>query len=206
MNVKPPTGTLGTIMASAGIVVGAVYAGSYLGGSYQTDPTRTAAAKSAGGSLGGLLAAVGGLGLALWRPEWRQVGITTGLLSVGLYTAGVAVLATAPGAPLGSPSVQAGPQTFVISSSGQTVSMHVGDSVYAQLPVAPGSSWSWLSSNPPVAAALPQLPGGTGIAPSTTTENDGFTASTTGTTTLTATQKDASGNALQTFTMTVTVS
>jgi hypothetical protein len=200
MEVNPPAGLLGTVLTSAGLVVGAVALGAYAGGAYQTDPTRTAAAKSAGGSLAGLLAALGGLGLALRSEKWRAVGTTTALLSVGLYTAGVAALATATGAPLGNPTVTA-PQTLVVSTTGQTVNLHVGDTVYAQLPDATGSSWSWLSSNPPVASALPQIPATTG-AP---TENDGFTATQTGTTLLTASQKDASGNTLQTFTLTVAV-
>jgi hypothetical protein len=192
-------------LAAAGIVVGSVWAGSILGGMYQTDPTRTAAAKSAGGSLGGLLAALGGVAVAMRSPKWRDVGAATALLSVGLYTAGVAALATAPGGPLGNPSTPAGPQQFVLSTTGQTVNMHVGDTVYAQLPVAPGASWSWVATNPPVTLQLAQLPGGTASAPTATTENDGFTAATTGSSTLTASQKDASGNVLQTFTVAVNV-
>jgi hypothetical protein len=209
MDVKPPTGMIGTLLASGGIVVGSVFAGAYAGGLYQTDPTRTAAARSAGGSLGGLLAALGGLLVGMKYPEWKRVGETTALLSVGLYTAGVAALATAQGAPLGNPSVTAAaPQTLVVSTTGQSLNLHVGDTVYAQLPVTAGASWAWISSNPPVASTLPQLPGTdpTTGQPSATLENDGFTATQTGTTTLTATQTNTAGTQVGTFTLTLNVS
>jgi uncharacterized protein YjdB len=208
MVVKPPAGWFQMALASTVTVVGGVAAGAALGGWYQTDPTKQAAAKSAGGSLGGLVTALAALGLAEKEPAWKDFGIAVAGLGVGLYVAGAAALATAPGGPLSRAASLTGgggtPSSFVatLTNNGQTANLHVGDTVYAQLPVTGGSSWTWASSNPPVVSALAQTSALVGPA----VENDGFTAVAKGSTTLTATQKDTSGNTLQTFTLNVVVS
>lgn len=98
--MKAPASKIGQAAAAGGILVGSAWLGSQLGAAYQTDTTKTAAAKTAGGTLGGFAAALGGLALAMKGGPWAKVGLYTAGLSVGIYAAGIATLAVSPGGPL----------------------------------------------------------------------------------------------------------
>jgi hypothetical protein len=178
--MKAPTSTIGQLAAAGGALVGAAWLGAQVGAMYQTDTTKTAAARTAGGTLGGFVAALGGLAVAYsgqksgkWA-AWAPVGLYTAGLSVGIYTAGIATLATAAGGPLSlapvTPAAQLGASTV---ANGGTASVAVNtavDPIDANGAAIPSSAWSTTAQLP---AGVTQGADANG--------NVSFTASTAGT-------------------------
>jgi hypothetical protein len=106
--VDAPSDAIGIGLAAAGIVIGAAIVGAIIGavaappcppagGTSLTIPLCGPGLGAAvGGSLGLVASGVGGLGVAIFSPEWRWVGLTTTGMVGALVVINAAQQALAP--------------------------------------------------------------------------------------------------------------